>query len=110
MYQDFFRFVQRAWPLFSIKEAENDEYFISNIAVFPEQQGQGLGQYMLHQIETKARIQGFSKVSLTVDIENERALSLYKRMGFNIMETVGIEPLRRLIGYRGFHRMVKFLA
>jgi ribosomal protein S18 acetylase RimI-like enzyme len=105
----FLRFVRQALPLINVKEAAPDEYYISNIAVLLDQQGQGLGSHMLHWIEKKALKQGFDKISLTVDIENERAFSLYCRTGFNVVETTRVESLRRRIGYGGFYRMVKTL-
>jgi len=101
------RFVRRASPLVGVREAEDDEYFISNIAVLPMHQGKGLGRNLLYLTEDKARRQGFSKLSLTVEVENERARSLYARMGFDVIQTVEIEALRRQFGYAGFHRMVK---
>jgi len=70
-----------------MKRAAPDEYYISNIAVLPEQQGHGLGNQMLQLTEKKAREQGYKKISLTVDIENERALSLYCRTGFEVVQT-----------------------
>jgi len=105
----FFRFVRQALPLLNVKEAAPDEYYISNIAVLPEQQGYGLGSQMLRWVEKKARQQGYQKISLTVDIENERALSLYCRTGFEVVQTIGAESLRRHIGYGGSYRMVKNL-
>jgi ribosomal protein S18 acetylase RimI-like enzyme len=106
----FIRFLKRAFPLFGIKEAEDDEYFISNIAVLSDYQGQGLGKYMLSQVEETARKKGFKKISLSVDVKNERAFSLYSQKGFKVMETVKIESLQKRIGYSGFHRMAKALA
>ena len=106
----FFRFIRRSLPLLHVKEAEPDEYYISNIAVLPTQQGHGLGNQMLQLIEKKAREQGYKKISLTVDIENERAYALYCRTGFEVVETSIIESLRRRIGYGGSYRMVKNLA
>jgi ribosomal protein S18 acetylase RimI-like enzyme len=106
----FFRFIRQALPLLNVKEAAPDEYYISNIAVLPEQQGQGLGSHMLQWIEKKAREQGYQKVSLTVDIENERAFALYCRTGFNVVETTRVESLRRRIGYGDSYRMVKNLV
>jgi ribosomal protein S18 acetylase RimI-like enzyme len=104
------RFVKRAFPLIGVKEAEKDEYFISNIAVLPASQRQGLGKYLLSQAEKSARERGFKKISLIVDVENEHAFSLYRRTGFNVIETVNIETLQKHIGYGGFHRMAKVLA
>ena len=105
----FSRFIRRAIPLFGIKEVENDEYFISNLAVLPEHQGQGLGKFLLQQVEQKALELGFHKLSLTVDAENVRAQRLYKHTGFKLIETINIELLRKRIGYAGFYRMVKDL-
>lgn len=106
----FIQFVKRAFPLFGVKEAENDEYFISNIAVLSAYQGQGIGKYLLSQIEKTARKQGFNKISLSVDVKNERAFLLYSQTGFNVVETVKIESLQKQMGYGGFHRMVKVLV
>lgn len=103
----FFRFVKRAFPLFGVKEVENDEYFISNISIKPDSRGQGLGKFLLTGTEQTARERGFNKISLTVDVENTRALSLYERIGFNVIDTVKISSLYKRIGYNGFHRMVK---
>ena len=106
----FFRFVRRAFPLLGVKEVESDEYFIGHIAVLPEYQGQGLGSYLLQWVENRAVEQGFGKVALTVDVENERAFSLYEKVGFELTETAEIESLKERLGYGGFHRMVKVLT
>lgn len=106
----FLQFFARAIPLASVKEAEDDEYFISNLAVSPLKQGKGLGSHILAQVEKKAVTLGFKKISLTVDIDNERARRLYERNGFTIVKKVCIESLSRRIGYTGFFRMRKELA
>jgi ribosomal protein S18 acetylase RimI-like enzyme len=106
----FLRFLGRALPLATIKEAEDDDYFISNLAVLPECQGHGLGSAMLSQVEQQARALGFRKLSLTVDIENERACALYQRTGFKVIRTLKIEPLRRRFGSPGLYRMLKNLT
>jgi len=105
----FVHFLWRVPPFADIKEAEDDEFFISNLAVLPECQGQGLGTAMLAACDRKARALGFTKVSLTVDVENARAFALYQRTGFKVVSSVQIEPLRRRFGYQGLHRMVKEL-
>ncbi|MCU0522898.1 MAG: GNAT family N-acetyltransferase [Anaerolineae bacterium] len=106
----FLRFLARALPLSGVREARDDEYFVNTIAVLPPYQGQGLGTYLLSRIEKTAQERGFGKLSLSVDAENLRALSLYKRVGFTVEETVSVRALQRAIGCRGFHRMVKVLA
>ena len=107
---EFIKFIKRALPLWGIKEAENDEYFISNIAVLPAYQGQGFGKYLLFRTEETASKQGFKKISLTVDTKNEYAFWLYRKTGYKVIETVNIDSIRRNIKVRGFHRMVKILA
>jgi ribosomal protein S18 acetylase RimI-like enzyme len=105
----FIGFLTRAYPLIRIKEAEADEFFIAHVAVVPAHQGHGLGASLLSHAEGTARDQGFNRISLTVEVENERAVSFYLRTGFNLVETVRVEELRKRIGYGGFHRMRKVL-
>ena len=105
----FGQFLWRAFPLIGVKEAMDDEYFISNIAVAPTQRQNGLGHLMLEQVENQARSQRFTKISLTVDIENERAFSLYQRIGFDLVDTVTNARLKKSIYYAGYHRMLKAL-
>lgn len=107
--QGFARFMGRVLPLARIKEAEDDEYFISNVAVLPESQGRGIGRQLLAWAERRAREQGFGKLALSVDVENERARALYTRTGFEVVHTARVEALQRRFGYAGFHRMVKVL-
>ena len=57
----FFQFVKRAFPLFGVKEVENDEYFISNISSKPDSQGLGLGKFLLTGTEQTARERGLIK-------------------------------------------------
>jgi ribosomal protein S18 acetylase RimI-like enzyme len=102
-------FLVRAWPLTSVKEAEEDEYFIAHVAVLPAFQGNGLGTRMLTHAEQAARESGFRKLSMTVDVENRRALALYSRMGFELIQTVEVPALRRRLGFEGIHRLRKLL-
>ena len=92
-----------------VKEAETEEYFINSLAVSPNFQGQGVGTHLLSFVESKAAISGLGKCSLTVEIENRKAISLYEHLGYRIVKTVEVDQLNRSIGYRGFHRMVKEL-
>ncbi len=105
----FVQFLPRTVSLAGVKEAEADEYFISNVAVLPRYQGQGLGSSMMRQVEAQALELGFRHISLTVEVENERAKSLYARLGYEVVATVGIKVLQRRFGYQGFHRMRKSL-
>lgn len=106
----FARFIVRALPLSGVKETEDAHYFISNIAVLPAYQGQGIGSQLLHDAEQTARAQGFAEIALTVDVDNARALALYERTGYRIVDTMQSAALAKRIGFHGFHRMVKPLT
>jgi len=86
-----------------------DEYYISTLAVLPEFQGMGIGTMLLSYTEDEARRAGFAKCSLGVDIDNGRAVRLYKHLGYKAVETVKVKYFSERIGSRGFHRMVKDL-
>jgi ribosomal protein S18 acetylase RimI-like enzyme len=87
----------------------SDEYYISTLAVLPEFEGRGIGTMLLAHAEDRAKRDGFSKCSLGVDIENERAIRLYKRLGYKQVATIRVKCLSNRIGSKGFYRMVKSL-
>ena len=66
------------WP-------ETDAYFIDNIAVDPDRQGEGLGRkLMAYAIEEATRL-GLPAVRLYTNVAMSENLSLYAHLGF--MET-----------------------
>jgi ribosomal protein S18 acetylase RimI-like enzyme len=97
----------RAWPLVFVKEAERDEFLLSNLAVKRNLRGQGIGSGLLSQVEECARQAGFEKVALIVRIDNQGAKRLYERHGFKVTATY-LESNKRVpyVG-PGIHRMVK---
>ncbi len=58
------------------------EAHITNIAVLPELQKDGIGHLFLNQVFEFCRKYNFHKMSLEVDITNESAIDLYKAFGF----------------------------
>ena len=69
--------------IFHTKTAE-----IASIAVLPEERRKGLGNMLLQEAETMSRRKGIVKLSLHVAIENSGAISLYRKNGYSITETV----------------------
>lgn len=64
-----------------------DKAYLFEYAIAEKLQGQGLGYHFLHGICENLRDQGFKRVSLTVDIDNEPAIRLYcDKLGFQIVE------------------------
>jgi ribosomal protein S18 acetylase RimI-like enzyme len=56
-----------------------------SMAVRPERRGQGIGKALMVQALKVLREQGYTRVSLSVSKENERAVRLYRSMTFAIV-------------------------
>jgi ribosomal protein S18 acetylase RimI-like enzyme len=101
---NIFGFLARSISFANAREAEADEYYVSNLGVLPAAQGQGLGKHLLIHAEEKARALGLTKCSLIVALDNRAAQRLYKRQGFEIVSTKHDKnPVA------SYHRMVKNL-
>lgn len=81
-------------------ETELGEYYLDSLAVGEDYQGQGIAKALMSAFEERAAGQGFDKVTLLVEQENERAYALYVKMGYHV------DGIRHLSGYE-FRRMVK---
>lgn len=65
------------------KLAEN-EYCLSNIAVYPEFRGLGVGTKLLSVIERESEKTCNNKIILDVETNNQKAIKLYERLGYII--------------------------
>lgn len=75
-----------------------------SIAVSPSAQGKGAGKKLLHSLEEYLRGRGISELSLTTDYhDNEKTLSFYYGMGYEIMYDFIAYPSRRM------YRLIKKL-
>jgi ribosomal-protein-alanine N-acetyltransferase len=59
-----------------------DEGYVQTLAVAPAHQKQGLGATLLTHLMDDARRRGLPRVGLEVRIDNEPAIRLYERFGF----------------------------
>lgn len=64
---------------------DDGEYEIDDLYVFPGFRGMGIGTEAVRRCCTSV----YEPVMLYVFIRNERAVALYKRLGFEISETLG---------------------
>jgi ribosomal protein S18 acetylase RimI-like enzyme len=55
---------------------------ITQVCVLPEYRSTGLGEAMMAASTRNLRDRGFRFISLTVTEANDRAIALYKRIGF----------------------------
>ncbi|NOV02275.1 GNAT family N-acetyltransferase [Paenibacillus planticolens] len=82
------------------KEADEDEYYIDALAVSPASGGRGFGTELIRAAEQQAIQRGYSKIALNVEQYNERACSLYKKLGYSAdKETI--------INKKTFYHMIK---
>ncbi len=64
------------------------------IAVYPEFRGRGLGTNLLGVIEKEAKRIGSRRVALDVEISDEGAIKLYKRLGYDIKRKAPIFKIK----------------
>lgn len=75
-------------------------WYIAGLAVFPEFRGQGFGTQLLSLARQQAQEQGFQELSLLAFEQNIRAVKLYERNGFKIIDCAFVVP-HELIHYTG---------
>ncbi|MFQ5778208.1 MAG: GNAT family N-acetyltransferase [Terriglobia bacterium] len=59
---------------------------ITQICVRPDRQRQGLGSRLLNAALARLAAKGYTRVSLTVTAENQAAVRLYRRLGFEVLK------------------------
>jgi len=64
-----------------------DDVQVNNVAVRPDCRGMGLGEAMMRHVIGRVRGAGAAFVILEVRQSNTPALTLYKKLGFEIMDT-----------------------
>lgn len=84
--------------LSAVRRVKDNEYYISNLAVYPEFRGNKLGTNLLVRAEEGAKSCGAEKMALDVAVNNQDAIRLYNRLGYSI---VG-KPLRARISRKVF--------
>lgn len=80
------------------READENEYYIDALAVFPAYQGRGYAKALIRHAESEAIRRGLRKIGLNVDVEKEEALALYTKLGFEEDKRIQINghPFRHM--------------
>ena len=68
---------------------EEDNFKLSKLYILPNQQGKGIGQFILDEIMRWMQTNHFSKLILNVN-RNNPAYHFYLKMGFEVLEEVDI--------------------
>ncbi len=84
------------------------EYYLSNVAAYPQYRGMGIGTSLIFRLEEEAKRRGNGRVVLDVETENVSASELYKKLGYLIIKESSIQLLKN----KAFHfsRMCKKIA
>ena len=92
-------------PMMNILDSmEDGDFYLQAIAVDQSRRGQGIGSYLLHEVDTHARHSGAKRLALDVADKNINARALYERKGFGVISSW---PKSRLLSMFKLHRMVK---
>lgn len=67
-----------------LSKVNNDDLYIGEIAINPENRGQGLGKLVINKIIKYAKNEGYKRVVLDADFRNLGALKLYESLGFSV--------------------------
>ena len=73
------------------RECEDDEFYISNIAIKKEYRGNGYAKIMIDKISNMAKKKGYNKVSLVA--KNDKLIKFYESLGFNLIN----KKIRRMV-------------
>ena len=76
---------------FFFRECEDDEFYISNIAIIKEFRGNGYAKVMIDKISQMAKRKGYEKVSLVA--KNDKLIKFYESLGFNLIN----KRIRRMV-------------
>jgi len=91
------------------KEAEKDEYLIAHLAVDAGFRRQGIAQALLEKAERDAHALKLKKLVLEVEIGNDKAISLYHKAGFELVNTVYFNKNTDRFKTPGFYKLLKNL-
>ena len=80
------------------------EWYVSNIAVYPQHRGTGIGAGLMGYAETEARRAGCGELVLDVETDHLQALGLYARLGYERRAATAIAMGGRIFR---FNRMAK---
>ncbi len=92
---------QKINSLLESKEVFDDEYYIDSLAVFESYRGLGIARNLIQEVALNAGSEGYNKLSLLVDINNEAAEKLYEKLEFKVDKHINIlgHPYKHMIKF-----------
>lgn len=77
-------YLQPGLVMFEDLETSEETYYIDALVVHPVAQKQGIAKNLIHQAKQKAKDEGYNRLDLNCDVENDKAKHLYESLGFNV--------------------------
>jgi ribosomal protein S18 acetylase RimI-like enzyme len=100
---------KRLFPMIFMEECGKNDYILSNVAVLPRFQGQGIGKLLVKAAEKDARAEGCKRILVMVPIQNSNARKFFEHLGYKV-KAVYLESNRRVKMFGpGYHRLMKKL-
>lgn len=87
---------------FVLSTFKDGDFYLAGIAVDESSRNMGLGSYLLEKMIKMAKNEGFKRFVLDVDLINNGALKLYKKLGFNVFNKKSIKIFKK---ERGMYNM-----
>jgi len=87
-----------------------NEVYIEMLGVAPAWRGEGVAAKLLSHAESVAGEEGVANLTLTVVSDNEAAITLYKKFGFETTLKKQNPILKWVTGHYGYNEMVKQLS
>ena len=89
---------------------DNDEFFVSNLAIFEEYRGMGIATKLLNKAEEMAAAKGLNKLSLYVETDNHHAKTVYEKRGFQEVKKAVFPKSYNKHNLYGFYKMLKVIG
>jgi ribosomal protein S18 acetylase RimI-like enzyme len=79
-------------PLIELEQRAPETFYINMLATFPEYRNMSIGTALMQQVDGLASDCGCDTTSIQVFDENEGALRLYLRLGYQILDSRKVVP------------------
>jgi len=79
-------------PLIELEQCVPNSFYVNMLACYPQYRGKGIGTALMAIVNQLAIDAGCDTISVEVFEQNQGALKLYRRLGYNIIESRRVIP------------------
>lgn len=92
-------FIQFGEPTYDSIETTDADLELNKIYIDKDQQGKGIGKQLMEAMLSHDRLKNIENIYLDVYAQNEKALGLYTKYGFETIEKVPFKVKGKILGY-----------